>query len=355
MTPARRHEIGFSGSIVFSPRLEALEPVRPVWVIGERVALAARLELPPDALVVPERPDHATVATLKSLARAEQADAIIGVGDGAILDVAKLAALGLGHGPELVLVPCGGEPWRAFAPFSVVDDGAGGRPTVPDPAFGEARILVSDELLATVDERLVAVSAVDTAIHAIESLLSARGQPFSESLAAASLAIVADELAVAPITTRGRARLVVAAGFAVEAFLATKLGVAHAFASPLGAALGITHDTLNGVLGRAALTFTGEVAGLAPVAAALGVPPRMDDVVGRIDAFLDRAELPRTLRELGVDWHDIEQVLPHAARSSGVRGAFEPMPPARLRAFARAAWEGDSKTSDEEDRWTPTR
>lgn len=352
MTAARRHEIGFSGSIVFSPWLEVIEPARPVWVVGERVALAG-LELPADVLVVQGRPDHTTVAEVASRARERDADAVVGAGDGAVLDAAKLAALELGLGPELVLVPCGIEPWRAFAPFSVVDDGQGGRPTVADPTFGEARVVVSDELLATVDERLVAISAVDTGVHAIESLLSARGQPFSDSLAAASLAIVAQELS-APITQRGRARLVVAAGLAVEAFLATNLGVAHAFASPLGTALGITHDTLNGVLGRTAVTFSGDALALAPVAAALGVPPRLGDVVERIDTFLDRAELPRTLRELGIDWHAVEQVLPHAARSSGVRGALEPMPPARLRAFARAAWEGVPETSEEEDTWTPT-
>jgi alcohol dehydrogenase len=352
VTAVRRHEIGFSGSISFSPRLEALEPARPAWVVSESVALAAGLELPPDALVLPDRPDRTTVGELLSRARACDADAVVGAGDGAVLDVAKLAALELGRGPELVLVPCGGEPWRAFAPFSVVDDGKGGRPTVPDRSFGAARVVVSDALLATVDERLVAVGAVDTAVHAIESLFSARGQPFSDSFAAAALAIVAEEL-TEPTTQRGRARLVVAAGFAVEAFLATNLGVAHAFASPLGTALGITHDTLNGVLGRTVVSFSGEAPALVPVAAALGVPARVDDVVERIDVFLGRAELPRTLRELGIDWHDIEQVLPQASRSSGVRGALEPIPLAQLRAFARAAWEGVTETSEEEDTWTP--
>jgi alcohol dehydrogenase class IV len=355
MMAARSHAIGFSGSIVFSPRLEVVEPERPVWVVGERIAHAAGFELPPDALVLPERPDHATVAELASRARERDADAVVGAGDGAVLDAAKLAALHAGHAPELILVPCGGEPWRAFAPFSVVDDGAGGRPTVPDRSFGAACVVVSDELLATVDDRLVAISAVDTGVHAMESLLSARGQPYSDSLAAASLAIVADELS-GPIAPRGRARLVVAAGLAVEAFLATNLGMAHAFASPLGTALGITHDTLNGVLGRTAVTFSGDAPALVPLAAALGVPPRMPDILERIDAFLARAELPRTLRELGIGWNDVEQVLPHAARSSGVRGAAEPMPDARLRAFARAAWAGAPTTSEEEEEtWTPTR
>jgi hypothetical protein len=81
----------------------------------------------------------------------------------------------------------------------------------------------------------------------------------------------------------------------------------------------------------------------------------MTDILARIDAFLARAELPRTLRELGIGWDDVEQVLPHAARSSGVRGAVEPMPDARLRAFALAAWAGVPTTSEEEETWTPTR
>jgi len=354
VTAARRHQIGFSGSIVFSSRLDVIGPERPVWVVGERVAQRNGIELPADALIVAERPDQGTVVELASRVRDLDADAIVAAGDGAVLDAGKLALRHAGLGPELILVPCGGEPWRAFAPFAVVDDGDGGRPTVGDAAFGAARVVISDELLDGVDERLVAIAAVDTAVHAIESLLSARGQPYSDSLAATSLAIVADELG-GVLSPDGRARLVVAAGLAVEAFLATNLGMAHAFASPLGTALGITHDTLNGVLGRTAVTFSGEAPALAPIAAALGVPPRVPDVVARLDGFLARAELPRTLRELGIAWDSVEQVLPHAARSSGVRSAADPMPAWRLREFARAAWEGEPTTSDEEDTWTPTR
>ena len=113
--------------------------------------------------------------------------------------------------------------------------------------------------------------------------------------------------------------------------MATNLGMAHAFASPLGTALGITHDTLNGVLGRTAVTFSDEAPALAADRRGARRPARVPDIVACLDSFLARAELPRTLRELGIDWDSVEQVLPHAARSSGVRSAVEPMPAWRLR------------------------
>jgi alcohol dehydrogenase len=195
-------------------------------------------------------------------------------------------------------------------------------------------VIVGD-LLSAVDPRTVAVSALDTAVHAIEVQLSARAQPYAQALAATALRIVAERFDAGLAGARdARVELVLAAGLAVEAFMGTNLGIAHALASPLGTHLGITHDTINAVLGRWAVAFRPDPERLATLADALGT----QEPLAALDGLRERAGLPRTLRGLGISWDAVEATLPTAVNSSGIRGAVSLD---ELRDFARAAWDDE--------------
>ncbi len=344
----REHRTWFTGSTVFADEAAA--------VTGEDGfgLVSAGVDWSPGAVAVEGRPDRALVDGLVAQVRERRPRVVFGAGTGAVLDAAKLVAHEAGHEGELLLVPCDDEPWRAFARFAVVDEN-GARPTTGDATGGVARVVVSPRLLACLDERVVAVSALDTAVHAVESLLSRRGQPASELQAATALRVVAGQLGPA-LAGDGAARvqLVLAAGLAVEAFMATSLGLAHAFASPLGGELGVTHDTLNGILGGPAVAFAADSPAIPAVAGALGVPPHAAAITDALEAMLEHAGLPRTLRDHGVPWEAVEAVLPAAAASSGVRVAEPPISPERLRAFARAAWAGTTEDDAEEASWTPS-
>jgi alcohol dehydrogenase class IV len=343
------HRIGFSGTVGFA------ESVDPLLVSGAFVlAGSPAWTLPSDGeavgLVVDRRPDRTLVDEAAAAVRERAPAAVVGIGDGALLDATKLAAHLGGHTGPIVLVPCGAEPWRAFAPFAVVDDGAA-RPTVGDTTGGRAHVGIVDALLLELDARTVAVAAIDTAVHAVESLLSLRREPYAEVLAITALQLVAAgfEDAQSPAADpdaclRARVRLVIAAGLAVEAFMTTNLGLAHAIASPLGTELGVTHDTLNGILGACAVDFWSASPGVALAAHGLGVAPRAGDVVAELERYLARAELPPTLRALGVPWESIEAVLPAAHRSSALKGR-EDLTEGVLRAFARTAWAGDEEAA----------
>ena len=300
-----------------------------------------------DALVVlsERRPDRGFVADALAAASAGGAAQVAAIGSGALLDAAKLVSLALeeqrGLPVPLTFVPCGPEPYRAFARFAVVDQD-GQRPTVVDPRFARARVLLATRLLAAQAEEIVAVHALDTAVHCVESLLSSHAHPAARLLALAALRTVAEEVP----RFRGEpetagARLVVAAAAAVEAFSTTRLGLAHAIASPLGTRLGVTHDTINGVLGEAVVTFWGEeVPGFADVAAGLGVEPSLGAVVDALAWLRARATLPASLEAMGVAWSDVESVLPQAARSSGIAALPGPVDAASIESFAARAWAG---------------
>jgi alcohol dehydrogenase len=309
-------------------------------------------------LTIERRPNETVVQALTDRLRTTNPSEVVAVGCGAVIDAAKLAV----HQseaperdpPKLVLVPAGAEPYRAVARFAVTDDLRGQRPTVVHAAFGSGTVVILSELLATLDPEIVAVHVMDTLVHAVESLLSSRTEPVSSALASAAIGTIISEAQTALTGShrsslgRGRARLVAAACLAVEAFSATRLGLAHAVASPLGTALGITHDTINGVLGPALVRFwDNDTPGLAEVALALGVPAAADRVADVLDDFRRMAQLPHSLREMGISWDSVVGVLPQAARSSGMRSLPRPIDTLELERFARSAWEGgpDGRTA----------
>jgi|GEM_PF-6817569 len=327
----REHRIRFAGTIAFADGVAEVTLEDRAGLVSAGPAAALDHGGVP---VLDARPDRATVDELAALVRERRPAVLYGAGSGAVLDAVKLAAAHAEHAGELVLIPAGDEPWRAFAPFSVVDHGPE-RPTHGDATGGRARVVIVADLLAALDARTVAVSALDTAVHAVEVQLSARAQPYAQALAATALRIVAGRLDAAMAGARAaRVELVLAAGMAVEAFMGTNLGIAHALASPLGTRLGVTHDTINAVLGRWALTFRPDPERLAALAAALGAA----EPVAALDDLLERAGLPRTLRGLGIAWDAVEATLPVAVTSSGIRGAVSLD---ELRAFARVAWDND--------------
>lgn len=288
-----------------------------------------------DIMRVDRRPDDAVVDELVARVTGVGAHRIVAVGSGALIDAVKLVLLRSGTERELgaVFVPCGAESYRAVARFAVVDDGNGGRPTVLDDRFARAEVCVAPALLEQLPETVLSINALDTAVHAIESLFSALANPHSRALATSALRLVFSD------TSRQPASVVTASFLAAEAFASTRLGIAHAIASPLGTELGITHDTINGVLGAHVIEFWGSAApGFADIADACGVEARTDEVVAALDTLRKAAGLPGSLDDLGIAWDNVAAVLPQSARSSGIQALPSPLPDGGLEAFARRAW-----------------
>jgi len=290
------------------------------------------------------RPDRTFVDELTDAIRKGQVGEIVAAGSGALIDAAKVACRAAESADtstlDLLLVPCGPEPYRAVTAFAVVDDANGHRPTAFDPRFAAADVFLVEALLATVPPADLAVHALDTAVHAIESLLSRQTNPLARALAMSALRTVIEELALAPTpTARSRTRLTAASFLAAEAFATTRLGIAHALASPLGAELGITHDTINGILGEPMVELWGAgVRGFADIAAACAVPPNVPDVLSALARLRALAQLPASLEGFGISWTSIEAVLPKAAKSSGMSVLARQPDATTLERFAQHAW-----------------
>jgi alcohol dehydrogenase len=332
-----QQQANFSGSVVYGWP-EATD--EPAVIIRDNAALtqedAERLALNlRDEIVIAARPVRADVDQVVERLTSCDANRLVVVGTGALMDAAKLVlqeAASAGIPLTLVMVPCSSEPYRAVARFAVVDAEDGSRPTVVDPRFASCEVIVSPELLSRVPAETVAVAAADTAVHAIESLLSTASTPYSRALAAAALGTVCQ--------TREPSAVLTASFLAVEAFASTRLGIAHAIASPLGTELGVTHDAINAVLGDALVEHWQERTTSFVYAQQACSATGEVDVREALKQLREDAALPPNLYELGVPWQSLMHILPRAAQSSGMTVLPQPMTPPELEAFARRAWKG---------------
>lgn len=326
------HEVTFTGRVEFGALTPA--PTACVLVCSDAAAETGMgAELRDSASVSIPIAGRATRQALADVVDAigqSGVDTVVGLGAGTVLDLAKAA--GIGTGTAVVLLPAGPEPWRAVTAFATIDNGDGTRTSTPDRRLAAARVILDWSLWTQVPGEVLAVHRLDSVVHAIECLLSRRAQPYSDALSMAAL----DSLTGPDQPVQG----VMGAFLAAEAFGSTKLGIAHALAGPLGATLGISHDTLNCVIGCLLPRIWPDSPVWPAIAGALGAEPSVSGVEAVLAGMRDAAGLPPSLRQAGIDWSTMHSILDGAAASSGMPWLPRTIGRDELELIARMAWEG---------------
>jgi alcohol dehydrogenase len=337
------HTISFRGRYLFGPPepSESRQLVVCDSAIQDRAATLGVIGSRATVDVAEARPTLTSRDALLARLTADGATELVGIGSGSTLDLCKRTVSALpDDGPcRLVLVPAGAEPYRAVARFAALDQPGPTRSSIQHDRHSTGTVVLLPELLESIPEETFRIALVDSLVHGIESLLSTRRQPFSEATAVDALR----RLSTAPSSAGGGGRIghVLAMFSLTEAFSSTRLGLAHALASPLGGRLRMTHDRLNATLGAAVVRFWGSAAaGFREVAQALGVAPSVDAVAAEVRARTHKAGLPACLRELGIGWDDVKSVLPAAMQSSGMPFLPRPLEFGEVERFAARAWSG---------------
>jgi len=222
------------------------------------VALAGRQK-------VAGEPDTAIVDAGAREARGAGSDVVVGLGGGSVLDTAKAVACLLGNGGEaldyLEVVGRGKPVTKPSAPFVAVPTtaGTGSEATrnavLADAASGTKASIRHESLLprvALLDPALThglppgitARSGLDAIVQLIEPYVSKRANPMVDALALEGLRRAAPALPRAYADgddAEARADLLLAAYWSGIALAHCGLGVAHAFAGPLGGSFPVPH------------------------------------------------------------------------------------------------------------------
>jgi alcohol dehydrogenase class IV len=327
------------------PFLKAQGAARPLFVtdqglgalpvFGELVGLAAAAGLEPGRFSgVGGNPVKSQVTAGVEAYRAHQADAVVGVGGGAALDVAKAIALMVNHPGDLFdyedekegARPIDGEiPLFVALPTTagtgsevgrsavISDDETHVKKIVFSPRLLARAVFADPELTVGLPPKVTAATGMDALTHCIEAYLAKDYHPICDGIALEGLKLAARSLERAVANgsdLAARGDMLMASMMGAIAFQ-KGLGLTHSCAHPLSTVADLHHGLANGVMIDYALAFNAEA-----------VPEKFRELAGAVGledrspaAFLEwlralkaRIGIPRTLTEAGVSRDALERL-----------------------------------------------
>lgn len=371
-----RTRVRFGNGLFETAGAEAAALGRTVMVVTGRSAmrrtglterLSAQLERAGARVVLYEEaspnPTTAEVDAGVALARREKVEALVGLGGGSAMDVAKAVAMAAVYGkpcyelcgvplPErglpVVAVPTTAGTGAEVAGVAVVTEAARKHKTALKSPWVSPEVAVVDpELTRTLPPEVTASSGMDALAHAVEAYLSKNATLFSELFAIRATTLVFEHLAAA--CERGD-DLSARTGMAMASLLAgvtisqagTNLG--HGLGMALGGLFGTDHGATVGLALPHLLEFGRPVFGprIAELARAAGLagPDQNDDEAAagftqEVRELLGKVPLPRDVEGLGCDFSDPSRVAEATLRQGATANYPVALSLAEVEAFVR--------------------
>ena len=262
---------------------------------------------------------------------ANQCDAVIGLGGGAAIDVARAIVLRVHHREDLFkyddliggdVFVTGPVPLFVTVPTTAGTGSEVGRSAIiADDETHQKKILFSPKLLAirvfadpqvTFDlpPAITAATGMDALTHNMEALLAKNYHPICEGIALEGIRLIAGSLATAvnAPTLQSRADMLLASMMGAIAFQ-KGLGVVHSLAHPMSALLDTHHGLANAVNLPYGLAFNASCAAEKFVRMAQVLPIAQKDAAGVIEWVRELNQqigIPAKLREVGVREEHLE-------------------------------------------------
>lgn len=279
---------------------------------------------------VPSDSDMAIVREVTRIIHQQEANLIMALGGGSVMDTAKAGSLMATHGGEIkdyeggfmvpgpcipiVAIPTTTGTGSEVSMGAVIKDpDAKVKITIASPFLFPRLAVLDPEMVRTLPPKLVAWTGMDALTHAIEAYVSDLHEPISEALAFRVVEMIFDNLEAAvrdPDNLDARAKMQIAATMAGMAFSNAALGATHPITHAVGAMFGVHHGLGNAVALPTVMEYNLEVCPerYASLARAMGVSQTdlSDEELGRL--AIDRVRELR--RALGIPEHYSELGVP---------------------------------------------
>jgi alcohol dehydrogenase class IV len=269
--------------------------------------------------------------------------AVVGVGGGSPMDVAKLAAYLIATGEDvdslwgvgkatgerlpLILVPTTAGTGSEATGVSVITVGGGEKRGVNSPALIADHAILDPALTLSMPRATTAATGIDAMVHAIAAFTSARlKNPLSDMLAQKALRLLAADLLHVcdhPDDVEARGRMLIGANLAGIAFSNAPVAGVHALAYPLGGHFHVPHGLANSlmlphVLGHnmpAAMPLYADLGPLLdPGLEPLGQQGRARGFVEALGRLAREAGVPTRLSEVGIGPHHLDLLAAEAMK-----------------------------------------
>jgi acetaldehyde dehydrogenase/alcohol dehydrogenase len=315
--------------------------------------------------VEPEPTEAQIRAGVEALERVN-ADAIIALGGGSVMDAAKAMRLfhespqlslrelslpfldarkriadfpQVEHKVRLIAIPTTSGTGSEVSPAAVISVGER-KVTLVDYSLVPDMAIVDPTLTLSMPREITADTGIDALTHALEAAVSIFASPYTDAFCMQAVNLIFASLPRAyrdGSDLEARTAMANAATIAGLAFSNAFVGVNHALAHPVGARFGIAHGRANAIFLPHVLRYNaslpskfmpapGYSAYIAPekyaqVAWVLGLGgkterDRRERLFTRVDELLAEVEEPRTLAECGVDRREFETALPELAKAA---------------------------------------
>lgn len=266
-------------------------------------------------------PDEAVVLQATEAARAFAATAVIGLGGGSSLDVAKLVAvLAAGGQPlaqmyginqvrqarlPLTLVPTTAGTGSEVTPIAIITTGQHEKKGVVSPVLLPDVALLDPALTRGLPPGVTAATGVDAMVHAIEAYTSANANnnPISRTLAVQALHLLDGQIRRAVAQgddMQARSAMLLGSMLAGQAFANSPVAAVHALAYPLGGSYGIPHGLSNALMLPHVLAFNAARHPECYAALARQAFPGLDDGPDEVLAGRLVEYLAKLVREVGL-------------------------------------------------------
>ena len=288
-------------------------------------------------------PPVACVEEAVAVARECRAQAVIGLGGGSSLDIAKLVALLCGHeqrlediygiglakGPRLPLiqVPTTAGTGSEVTAVAIVTTPSHEKKGVVSPLLYPDIALLDARLTVGLPAAVSAMTGVDAMVHAIESFTSVhKKNVLSDGLAVQALTLLAanmDRVLAEPGDLQARSNMLLGSMLAGMAFANASVAAVHALAYPLGGHFHVPHGLSNALVLVPVLNFNRPAAEPLYAQLASAVLPQehfantseaCDHFIGFMTRLVARMPFAQRLSEVGVTPGDVDQLTDDALK-----------------------------------------
>lgn len=317
--------------------------------------------------VMPHVPDYQVQEAL-GRARELQVDAVIGMGGGSPIGLAKAVSYALlgkqgaaepgaastdgDHIVPVIAIPttyAGSEMTPVFG-VTQHSNGASQKITVSDPKVTPRLAIYDPALTLGLDPGMTASTGINALAHCVEAVYSITRNPLSTAAALGGASRIVS--ALPRCWARGddlvaRTEMLIGSYLAGTALSTVAMGLHHGMCHVLGGTAGVPHGIANAIMLPHVMLFNSDVTAplLAEIALAIGIERdgRGDEVLAgaaakRVSDLVAEMKLPQRLREVGVKENDLPKLADLAAESRAAKNNPKPVDAAQVQELLRLAW-----------------
>lgn len=318
------------------------------------------------AQVQPHVPQDQVEAAL-ALAIERNIDAVIGLGGGSPIGMAKAVSLALearrsgqparaAFPTDQPLIPviaipttyAGSEMTPIYGVTQIID-GIGRKVTVTDAKVTPKLTLYDPELTLALPPQMTASSGINALAHCIEAVYSITRNPLSSAAALQGTGYITQALPRAVAVgddIEARTALLLGAYLAGLAISTAKIGLHHGLCHVLGGTAGVPHGIANSIMLPHVMRFNADATApeLAAAARAMGLSGQSEAELAEKAAqtvykLINQIRLPQRLRDVGLAEAELPRLAQVALKSQAVQNNPKPITSAaQTEAVLRAAW-----------------